>query len=65
MQDFHSIKINSHRFHVENKKFGSGIGFDMNIGHDLMVQLGLAADFNRQLLQWDGTKVPMKETRCL
>ena len=33
----------------------------MIIGRDLMVQLGLTADFKRQVLQWDGTTVPMKE----
>ena len=34
----------------------------MIIGRNLMVQLGLLADFNRQILQWDGVKVPMKES---
>ena len=26
-----------------------------------MIQLGLLADFERQVLQWDDIKVPMKE----
>ena len=30
-----------------------------------MVQLGLTAEFNRQVLQWDGTTVHMKDTRNL
>ena len=33
----------------------------MIIGRDLMVQLGLSANFKRQVLQWDGTTLPMKE----
>ena len=34
----------------------------MIIGHDLMVHLGLKANFGRQILEWDETIVPMKET---
>ena len=37
----------------------------MIIGHDRMVQLGLMADFKRQLLQWDGATVHMKDPRHL
>ena len=33
----------------------------MIIGSDIMVQLGLLAEFKRQVLQWDGVTVPMKE----
>ena len=33
----------------------------MIIGLDLMVQLGLEDNFKRQVLQWDGTTVHMKE----
>ena len=35
----------------------------MIIDCDLMVQLGLAAEFKRQFLQLDGTTVHMKEPR--
>ena len=51
----------NHRFHVNNKKGESGIGYDMIISLDLMVQLGLTADFKRQVLQWDGATVHMKD----
>ena len=37
----------------------------MIIGRDLMVQLGLTANFKRQVLQWDGATVHMKEPRNL
>ena len=36
---------------ANNDKGGSGIGYDMIIGHGLMVQLSLTADFKRQVLQ--------------
>ena len=60
-----SSKIIEHRFHVDHGKGKSGIGYDMIIGRDLMVQLGLSADFKHQVLQWDGVTVPMKEPRGL
>ena len=37
----------------------------MSIGRELMVQLGLTADFKHQVLQWDGPTVHMKESRGL
>ena len=37
----------------------------MIIGSDLMVKLGLSADFKCRLLQWDGATVPLKEPRGL
>ena len=61
MPEFSSIKIIEHRFHVENEKGESGIGYYTNIGRELMVQLGMEADFKRQVLQWYGTTVHMKE----
>ena len=53
-------KIINHPFHVEKDKVYARIGFDWIIGNDLMVQLGLTANFKRQVLQWDGATVPME-----
>ena len=60
MPNFTSSKIIEHRFHVDNKKGELGIGYDMIIGHNLMVQLGLLVYFKRQVLQWNGATLPMK-----
>ena len=62
MPELTSSKIINHCFHVDNVKGESGIGNDMIVDRDLMVQLGLIADFKRQVLQWDGATVHMKET---
>ena len=59
--DFSSSKITYHRFHVDNNKVNSRIGYDMIIGRDLMVNLGLTTNFKHQVLQWDGATVHMKE----
>ena len=60
MTELSRSKIIEHQFHVENDKGESGIGYDMIICRDLMVKLGLLADFKRKVLQWDGVTVPMK-----
>ena len=38
MPEFSGSKIINHRFHVDNDEGESGIGYDMIIGRDLMVQ---------------------------
>ena len=55
----------NHHFRFNNDKFESVIVYDLIIGRDKMVQLGLTSDFKRQVLQWDGATVTMKETRNL
>ena len=61
MPEFSISKIINNRFCVDNDKGGSGIGYGMIIGRNLIVQLYLTANFKCQLLQWDGTTVHMKE----
>ena len=51
MTKFSSSKMINHRFHVDNDKGESGIGYNIIIGRDLMVNLGLTSDFKRQVLQ--------------
>ena len=63
--EYSGSKIFNHSFHVDNNEGESGIGYDMIIGRDLMVQLCLTAKFNCQVLQWDGAVVHMKESRNL
>ena len=65
MPGFSSSKIINRRFHVDNNKGKSGIGYYIIIGHDLMVQLGMTADFKRKVLQWNGYTVHMKESSSL
>ena len=50
MPDFSISKIINHRFHVDYEKGDLGIGYDMIIGCDLMVQVVLMADFQHQVL---------------
>ena len=57
---FSSSKIISHRFHVDKHDGESSIGYEIIIGRNLMVQLGLPYNFKCQVLQWDGVKVQIK-----
>ena len=61
MPGFPSSKTINHSFRVDNNKGKWGIGYEMIIGRDLMVQLGLTANFKCQVHQWDGATVPMQE----
>ena len=61
MPGFYSSKIINHRFHANNDKGKSGIGYDIIIGRDLTVQLILTDYFKCQILQWDGATVHVKE----
>ena len=45
--EFSISKIINHRFHVDNDKVELGIGYDMIIGRDLIVQLDPTAEFKR------------------
>ena len=61
MLEFSSRKIITHSFHVYSTRGDEGIGYDMIIVRDLMVQLGLKYNFGRKILEWEETVVPMKE----
>ena len=60
MSDFYSSKIISNHFHVDKNKGYLGIGYNIIIAHDLMVQIVSMTDFKRQVLQCDDAAVPMK-----
>ena len=60
MPGFPTRKIINHRFHVDNYKGDLGIGYDMIIELNLLVQLGPASNFKRQVLQWNCATVHMK-----
>ena len=65
MLEFSIKKILLNHFDVDNNKGELGIGYDMIILHDLIVQIGLMANFKHQVLQWYDTAVPMKDPRIL
>ena len=50
MPDISSSKIINHHFHVKNDNGYLGIGYDMIIGRDMMVQLGLTSNFKCQVI---------------
>ena len=63
MPEFSVKNMILHRFYVDNNEGELGIGYDTIIVRDLMVQIGLMADYKCQVLEWDVSAVPMKDTR--
>ena len=61
MSYFSSSMIITHCLHVCNMRGDEENGCDMIIVQDLMVKSGLKDDFSRQVLEWDGTVLTMKE----
>ena len=61
MPEFCSIKIIEHRFHVQDKIGELVIDYDMIIGSEMMVKLGLSENLKREFLQRHGIKASMKE----
>ena len=60
MPGFSGRNIIIHLLHVENEDEDTGIVCNMIIDQYQMAQLGLRDDFKSNLLEWDGTYVPMK-----
>ena len=50
MADFSISNIITHRFYIDKNEGESGIGYDMIIYRDLMVQLCMLDDFKSQFL---------------
>ena len=48
ISDFYRIKNTTHRLKINNTKGHASIGYAMIIGHELIVQFGLKANFGRQ-----------------
>ena len=63
MLDFSRSKIIPHLFHIYNYESELVIGYYIIIGRYLMLQLGLTADFNYQVLSRDNAVLPMKYPR--
>ena len=51
MSEFSTRKIITNRFHVENAECDSGIGYDIIIGHNLMLQIDPGDNFGRKILE--------------
>ena len=49
---------------VDNMDVKTGIGYDIIIDQDIMVQLGLIDYFKHNILKWHGSAVPMKQSNC-
>ena len=60
-KEFSRSKNIAHWFNIVNMKGDEGIGYDMIIGCDIIVQFLPKENFSRQLLEWDETVAPIKD----
>ena len=56
-------KVITHCFHLDNGLVYAGIGYYTIIGRYLIVKLSLKASFGCQIMEWDNTVIPMKDSR--
>ena len=60
MPCFSIYKIITYHFHIDNEEDGTGIGYEMIIGHDIMVQLVMMTGFRFKVLSCVYYVVPTK-----
>ena len=64
MAGFSISNIIAHCFHNDNKDSDAGIGYEIIVFWHLMIQLGIIAEINFNVLEWNGNEVPMKKSVC-
>ena len=50
------------KFHLTENE---DLGCDMILGRDIMTQLGINLSFDKSVIQWEGTEIPMRDYRKL
>ena len=59
LPEFHKDRIIEWKAHVDASPRPNS-NYDMIIGRDLMIELGMTLDFNNMQMVWDGATAPMK-----
>ena len=62
LPEFSNFKIINWEFHVTDYE---DLGYDMILGRDIMTQLGINLSFDKSVIHWEGTEVPMRDYRKL
>jgi hypothetical protein len=60
--DFATNKRVMWTFHVDNSTTSKQAGYDMIIGRDLLIKLGIDIKFSSGTLKWEDTEIPMRES---
>ena len=58
LSEFRNSKIIEWKFNLAERE---DLGYDMIIGRDLLGQLGMIIDYKNKLIDWEGTKIPMRD----
>ena len=60
LEEFNRNTLLKHTFDIDESNDKKGIGYDMIIGRDLLVKLGIDIRFTDQTIKWEDMLVPMK-----
>jgi len=59
LPEFDQNKVIEWKMHVDDST--ADFNYDMIIGTDLMVELGISIDFDKQVMTWENATVPLKD----
>ena len=65
LPEFDLNKIIEWKMHVDDSTAASASNYDMIIGTDLMIELGINIDFDKRVMTWEGATVPLKNRDIL
>ena len=58
LPEFSDKKIITWTFNVADKE---SLGYDMILGRDLLMELKMNVSFNRKIVTWEETEIPMRD----
>ena len=62
LPEFSATKVINWKFQLTDNE---DLGYDFIIGRDLMSKLGIDISFEKEMITWEGTEVPMRDYRKL
>ena len=62
LPEFSNSKLINWKFHLTDNE---DLGYDMVIGRDLMMSLGIDISFDKKKIIWEGTEIPMRDYQQL
>jgi hypothetical protein len=63
--EFSTGKVVTWQAHVDDKKSSKEAAYDMAMGMDLMISIGITLDCEQRCIRWGGTEIPLKTRNTL
>ena len=65
LPELHNEREIEWKVHVDESKSPEDTNYDMIIGGDLLIQLGIDITYSKKIIQWDGATLPMRSIDLL